>query len=57
MRALVPDPRVLERGFHDVTIVDMGDLPEPSVSMHDLFLIRRKWLASVLRHMVRFQRI
>ena len=57
VRALVPDPRVLERGFHDVTIVDMGDLPEPLVSMHDLFLIRRKWLASVLRHMVRFQRI
>ena len=24
VRALIPDPRVMERGFHDVTIVDMG---------------------------------
>ena len=41
MRALIPDPRVLERGFHDMTIVDMGDLPEPSVSLDDLSLL---WL-------------
>ena len=33
VRALIPDPRVLERGFHNVTIVDMGDLSEPSVSL------------------------
>ena len=33
MRALIPDPRVMERGFHDVTIVDMGDSPEPSLSL------------------------
>ena len=33
VRALVPDPRGLEWGFHDVTFVDMGDLPEPSMSM------------------------
>ena len=25
---LVPDSRGLEQDFHDVTIVDMGDLPE-----------------------------
>ena len=36
VRALIPDPRVLERGFDDVTIVDMGDLPEPSVSLDDI---------------------
>ena len=29
VRALVPDPW----GFHYVTIVNMGDLPEPSVSI------------------------
>ena len=33
---LVPDSRGLERNFHDVTIVDMGDLPESSVSMDEL---------------------
>ena len=30
VRVLIPHPWVLERGFHDVTIVDMGDFPEPS---------------------------
>ena len=52
VRALVPDPRVLERDFHDATIVDMGDLPEPSVSMDELSLLRRQWPATVLRNMV-----
>ena len=33
---LIPDPRVMERGFHDVTIVDMGDSPEPSLFLDDL---------------------
>ena len=55
VRALVPDPRGLEQGFHDVTIVDMGDLPEPSVSMDELSLLRRQWPATVLRHMVWLQ--
>ena len=55
VHALVPDPRGLERGFHDVTIVDMGDLPEPSVSMDELFLLRRQWPATVLRNMVWLQ--
>ena len=50
--ACLPDPRVLERGFHDVTIVDMGDLPEPSVSMDELSLLRRQWPATVLRNTV-----
>ena len=39
--ALVPDPRVLDRGFHDVTIIDMGDAVEPAVSEDDLSLHRR----------------
>ena len=37
VRALIPDPRVMERGFHDVTIVDMGDSPEPLLSL-EIFL-------------------
>ena len=55
VHALVPDPRGLEQGFHDVTIVDMGDLPEPSVSMDELSLLRRQWPVTVRRHMVWLQ--
>ena len=33
VRALAPDSRGLEQNFHDVTIVDMGDLPESSMSL------------------------
>ena len=43
------------RGFHDVTIVDMGDLPEPLVSMDELSLLRRQWPATVLQNMVWLQ--
>ena len=35
VRVLVLDSRGLEQGFHDVTIVDMGDLPESPVSMNN----------------------
>ena len=31
VHVLVPDPRGLDQNFHDVTIVDMGNVPEPSV--------------------------
>ena len=55
VRALVPDSRGLKRNFQDVTIVDMGDLPEVSVSMDDLSLLCRQWPTTVLRHMVWFQ--
>ena len=55
VRALVPDSRGLERNFHDVTIVDMGDLPEVSVSIADLSHLREQWPTTVLRHMVWLQ--
>ena len=55
VRALVPDSRGLKRNFHDVTIVDMGDLPEVSVSMDDLSLLRRQWPTTMRRHMVWLQ--
>ena len=54
VRVLVPDSRGLERNFHDVTIVEMGDLPEVSVSL-ELSMLRRQWPATVLRHMVWLQ--
>ena len=53
--ALVPDSRGLKQNFHDVTIVDMGDLPESSVPMDELSLLRRQWPPAVLRHMVWLQ--
>ena len=40
--ACMPDSRGLGRDFHDVAIVDMGDLTESSVSMDKLSLIRRQ---------------
>ena len=51
VRALVPHSRGLEQNFHDVTIVDMGDLPESSVSMDELSLLRKQWPPPVLCHM------
>ena len=52
---LIPDPRVLERGFHDVTIVDMDDTEEPAVSEADLSLPRLQWLVTVLQSMLWLQ--
>ena len=48
VRALIPDPRVLDRGFHGVTIVDMEDSAEPAVSEDDLSLLRLQWPVTVL---------
>ena len=51
VRVLVPDPRGLDQNFHDVTIVDMGDVPELSVSIPELSLLRQQWPPAVLSHM------
>ena len=48
---LVPDCRGLERNFHDVTVVDMGDLPESEVSIPELSDLTRKWPPAVIAHM------
>ena len=55
VRVLVPNPRGLEQNFHDVTIVDMGDLPESSVSLKELSVLRQQWPPAILRHMVWLQ--
>ena len=55
VRALIPDPRVLERGFHDATIVDMEDSAEPAVLEDDLSLLRLQWPVTVLWSMVWLQ--
>ena len=51
VRVLIPDPRVLERGFHDVTIIDMEETAEPAVSEADLSLPRRQWLVWAVQSM------
>ena len=40
VRVLVPDSRGLDQNFHDATLVDMGDLPESSVSLKELSMLR-----------------
>ena len=57
MRVLVPDCRGLDQNFHDVTIVDMGELPESHVSLPELSdLMHYKWPPAVLNHMAWRQR-
>ena len=51
VRVLVPDCRGLERNFHDVTVVDMGDLPESEVSIPELSDLTRIWPPAVIAHM------
>ena len=43
VRALVPDARVIDRGFHEITLVDMRDTSGPDVSIAVLSLLRLQW--------------
>ena len=43
VRVLVPDVKVLDRGFHDATLLDMGDVEGPDVPMADLSLLHLQW--------------
>ena len=51
VRVLVPDCHALDQNFHDVTVVDMGDLPESEVSIPELSDLARKWPPAVIAHM------
>ena len=55
IRVLVPDARGLDQNFHDVTIVDMGDVPEASASVTELSVLCKQWPPAVFRHMVWLQ--
>ena len=55
VRVLVPDSRGLDQNFHDVTLVDMGVLPEASVSLQELSMLRQQWPPAILHHMVWLQ--
>ena len=56
IRVPVPDGRGLDQNFNDVTIVDMGDLPESHVSMPELGEFIQKWPPAVINHMMWRQR-
>ena len=51
MRVLVPDCRGVDQNFHDVTIVDMGDMPESPVSIPELSTLSQQCPPAVLSHM------
>ena len=52
-RVRVPDSRGLDQNFHDMTILDMGDVPESSASIPELSLLRQQWPPAVLSHIGR----
>ena len=56
VRFLVPDARGLDQNFHDVTIVDMDDEREPTVTPTDMTHLRELWLPEIFNHMRWFQR-
>ena len=47
----VPDPRGMDQNFHDVMIVDMGDVPESSISIPELSTLSHQWPPVVISHM------
>ena len=55
VRFLVPDGRVVDRGYHDVTVVDMDEEPEPMVVMNDMTRLRELWPVEVFDHMKWYQ--
>ena len=51
VRALVPDGKVLGRGFHDVTLVDMDHNVGPDVPVAELGTLRLMWPVPVVSGM------
>ena len=51
VRVLVPDCRGVDQNFHDITIVDMGEVPESAVSIPELSARSQQWPSAVLSHM------
>ena len=52
---MVPDGRVVDRGYHDVTVVDMEDEREPMVVLKDMTRLRELWPVEVFDHMKWYQ--
>ena len=51
VRVLVADCRGIDQNFHDVTIVDMGDVPESHISLPELSTLIQQWPPAVINHM------
>ena len=51
VRVLVPDFQGVDHNFHDVAIVDMGEVPESAVSIPELSALSQQWPPAVLSHM------
>ena len=47
IRFVVPDVHLVDRGFHDVTVVDMGDDREPTIVLQDMTRLRELWPVEV----------
>ena len=56
IRVLVLDCQGLDQNFYDVTVVDMGDMPELHVSMPELSELMHKWPPAVINHMMWWHR-
>ena len=46
---------MVDRGYHDVTVVDMEDEREPMVVMEDMMRLRELWPVEVFNHMKWYQ--
>ena len=55
VRFVVPDGRVVDRGYHDVTVVDMEEEHEPMVVLNDMTRLRELWPVEVFDHMKWYQ--
>ena len=51
VRFVVPDGRLVDRGFHDVTVVDMEEEREPTIVRQDMTRLREIWPVEVFDHM------
>ena len=51
VRFVVPDGRLVDRGFHDVTVVDMEEEREPTIVLRDMTRLRELWPVEVFDHM------
>ena len=51
VRVLVPDCRGVDQNFHDVTVVDMGDVAESHISLPELSTLSQQWPPAVISHM------
>ena len=51
VRVLIPDEKVRDWGFHDVTLLDMGDVDGPDISVGDLSILHLQWPVAVVSGM------